>query len=137
METAMTLAQPAASPALALNHLNLVVDNLDAATEFMQRCLDFQLLERKGQALAVLGDGAGFVLVLSSRQAFGGAAPPRYPEGFHLGFVLRSPAEVDQMHARLDAGGVRLEHPPRTARGAYAFYFHALDGLLFEVSCPL
>jgi catechol 2,3-dioxygenase-like lactoylglutathione lyase family enzyme len=137
MEIMMSFAQPAASPALALNHLNLVVDNLEAATEFMQRCLDFQVLERKGQALAVLGDGAGFVLVLSSRQAFGGAEPPRYPEGFHLGFVLRSAAEVDQMHARLGAAGVSLGQPPRPARGAYAFYFHALDGLLFEVSCPL
>ena len=63
--------------------------------------------------------------------------PPQYPEGFHIGFIVETPAQVDDCYQRLAAAKVRLTHEPRKARGSYVFYFTALNSILFEVSCPL
>ncbi len=122
---------------MRLNHLNLPVDDLTAAIDIFRRCFDFRLLEQKGAAVAVLSDGHGFVLVLSSAPAFGAVTPTRYPEGFHVGFVLDGPDQVDLLRTRLAASGIAVGPEPRRVHGAYAFYFTALEGLLFEVSCSL
>lgn len=121
---------------MQLNHLNLCVDNLTEARDFFRRCFDFQFLEQKGDAIAIMTDGHGFTLVLSNPQAFGGATPI-YPEGFHVGFIVDTPDQVDQMHRRLASAGVHSDHEPRKIRESYTFYFTALSTILFEVSCPL
>jgi len=120
---------------MRLNHLNLCVDNLADAREFFERLFDFQFVEQKGDALTVMTDGQGFTLVPShfSRTQ----APISYPNGFHVGFIVETPRHVDDMYKRLAAADVRLDHEPRKARGSYAFYFTALNSILFEVSCPL
>lgn len=121
---------------MQLNHLNLCVRNLAEARAFFQDHLDFQFLEQKGEAVAVLSDGYGFTLVLSNQQAFGHPEQP-YPEGFHVGFIQESSAQVDQMYQRLAATSVQIGHEPRKMRGSYGFYFTALNDVLFEISCPL
>ena len=121
---------------MQLNHLNLCVDNLTEACTLFQHCFDFQLIEQKGDAIAVTTDGDGFTLVLSNPKAFGGTAPI-YPEGFHVGFIVENPDQVDQIHGRLAAADIHLDHEPRKIRESYTFYFTALGAILFEVSCPL
>jgi hypothetical protein len=44
---------------------------------------------------------------------------------------------VDRTHERLMAAGVDTGRGPRGMRGSYGFYFEALGGILFEVSCPV
>jgi len=122
------------SKTMRLNHLNLCVDNLADAREFFERLFDFQFVEQKGDALAVMTDRQGFTLVLSR---LANATPISYPKGFHVGFIVETPGHVDDMYKRLAAADVRLDHEPRKARGSYAFYFTALNSILFEVSCPL
>lgn len=122
---------------MRLNHVNLCVDDLDEAQELFRRFFDFRPVDRKGEAVAIMTDGYGFTLVLSNQRAFGGEAPIRYPEGFHVGFILESPDQVDRTHGRLAAAGAEAGRGPRKMRDSYGFYFTALDGVLFEVSCPL
>lgn len=120
---------------MQLNHLNLCVNDLTEARTFFQNHFDFQCLEQRKDAVAVMSDGHGFTLVLSNPRTFGNELPP-YPEGFHVGFLVQTGEQVDQTYHRLAAAGVQLPHQPRNIRGSYGFYFTALNDLLFEVSCP-
>ena len=122
---------------MRLNHVNLPVEVLDEAQDFFARFFGFGLIERKGDAVAVTEDGHGFTLVLSGARAFGIEVPIRYPKGFHVGFVLETQELVDQTHERLAAAGADIGRGPRRMRDSYAFYFEALNGILFEVSCPV
>jgi catechol-2,3-dioxygenase len=121
---------------MQLNHLNLCVDDLSEARTFFQNCFDFQCLEQKKDAVVVMNDGHGFTLVLSNPRAFGNEMLP-YPEGFHVGFLLETSDQVDQVYHRLAAAKVPLTQEPRKMRGSYGFYFTALNGILFEISCSL
>jgi catechol 2,3-dioxygenase-like lactoylglutathione lyase family enzyme len=122
-----------------VNHLDLHVGDLDEAVALFTGPLGMALVARKADAIAVLDDGAGFTLAVSNHAKFGGApgAPPEYPDGFHLGFLVETAGEVDARHAQLSAvDGVDAGRPPRAMRQTYGFYFTALGGLLFEVACP-
>jgi catechol 2,3-dioxygenase-like lactoylglutathione lyase family enzyme len=118
---------------LSLNHLNLVVRDLAAAQAFFERHFGFALRDRRGDAIVVLDDGHGFTLVLSSPPQSRGESPV-YPDGFHVGFLVRSAADVDAAHRRLTDGGLDVPKAPRKMRGTYGFYFRELDGILFEVA---
>ena len=121
---------------MRLNHVNLVVEDLNGAQDFFRRFFGFVLLDRKGDAVAIMDDGDGFTLVLSNALAFGGEVPVLYPEGFHVGFILETREAVDRVHERLGAAGVDAGRGPRPMRESYGFYFEALGGILFEISCP-
>jgi len=107
---------------MQLNHLNLCVGDLAEARDFFERLLEFQFVEQKGDALAVLTDRAGVTLVLSDVRAFGGETPVRYPKGFHVGFLVPTPEEVDRAYQRLTAASLPIERTPRNLRGGYSFY---------------
>ena len=120
-----------------LNHLNLVVPDLDAAQELFTGVFGFDVVLRRGDALAALTGERGFTLVLSDSRRFGGDGAPRYPEGFHIGFLQETRAAVDALYARLATAPVEVGHAPRTMHGSYGFYCTALGGLLIEISTPI
>ena len=64
-------------------------------------------------------DESGFILTLSN---FDNVAEVEYPGAFHVGFMQESKERVDELHARLKAGGFDPE-PPREFHGAWTFYF--------------
>ena len=121
---------------MQLNHLNLCVRDLTEACTFFQNCFDFQFLEQRKDAVAVMSDGHGFTLVLSNPRAFKRELTP-YPEDFHVGFLQATTDQVDKMYHRLLEAGIPLTQEPRNMRGSYGFYFTALNDILFEISCPL
>jgi len=127
---------------MRFNHLNLCVDDLNEARDFFETYLDLQFVEQKGAAIVVMSDGHGFTLVLSHLRISGGE-PQQYPDGFHVGFIVETPQQVDQAYQayqayqRLISAPVELAHEPRNIRNTYTFYFTALNGVLFEVSSPL
>ncbi|EEM16468.1 MULTISPECIES: VOC family protein [Bacillus] len=121
---------------MRLNHLNLCVDDLSEARHFFETFFDFQFLKQKGKALVIMSDENGFILVLSDPKAFKGQKTIRYPEAFHIGFLVETSSEVDQAYNRLVAGGIEIDKEPYTMRGSsYGFYFTVFNGLLIEVSC--
>ncbi|RKN83742.1 VOC family protein [Paenibacillus ginsengarvi] len=118
---------------MKLNHLNLCVLDLSEAIVFFQSLLGFRLIEQKGAVIAVMDDGHGFTLVLSSMQA-NPNENYRYPKDFHLGFYVDTVTEVNEFHKKLIASGIASD-PPKMMRGGYTLYFTALGGILFEVTC--
>jgi catechol 2,3-dioxygenase-like lactoylglutathione lyase family enzyme len=120
---------------MKLQHLNLCVNDLTESKNFFENLFGFKTLDIKGEAIAVMDDGHGFILVLSNAQAFGGAAPV-YPKDFHIGFFVDRPDEVDHMYERLQVtAGIVLDSEPKNMRGSYSLYFRALDNILFEITC--
>jgi len=118
---------------MKLNHLNLIVNDLDEAQRLFIELFDFTFERSVGGALAVLNDRDGFALVLADAARFGDKSPT-YPSGFHVGFIVERDEDVDVMHARTVATGLNPAHQPRRQHGSYGFYFIALDGILFEVA---
>jgi len=95
---------------VSLNHLNLVVADLDAAAGFFADHFGFAVRTRYA-ALAVLDGAGGFVLVLSTTPE-----ALTYPPGFHVGFLVDDAATVDAEYAPPHRRGRR--RPEAAARDA-------------------
>ncbi len=115
---------------MKLNHLDLQVQDVAATSAFFERYFGLQTRSNPGSpALVILTDSAGFVLVLQrSRQ------PQRYPEGFHLGFLLDDTESVRALHARAVADGTPVSDVIVNGRGTI-IYLTAPEGYYVEVSC--
>jgi len=115
-----------------LNHLDLCVPDVAATAAFFVRHFGFRQLAMRGQGrLAVLEDQAGFVLVLSNLEQ---ATEFRYPDQFHIGFVLDDEAAVTAAHDDCRAGGVVIVHPLNRNRRGLMFYCACPGGVMIEVS---
>ena len=115
---------------MRLNHLNLTVPEGSKTREFFETYFEFRCVAARGRdAIAVLVDESGFILTLNN---FEKASEVTYPGAFHVGFNQESRERVDEIHARLMAGGFDPE-PPREFHGAWTFYLRAPGGFLVEV----
>jgi catechol 2,3-dioxygenase-like lactoylglutathione lyase family enzyme len=113
-----------------LNHLDLQVPDVQALASFLVEHFALQRRSNdRSPAIAILGDDAGFSLVIQRR---GEAA---YPPGFHIGFVVDDAACVHDRHAKLAAAGIAVGEIGRDARGT-RFYVTAPGEILIEVSSP-
>ncbi len=108
-----------------LNHLDLPVRDVPAATRYFMRGFGFDVL-REDEQMAILRGEAGFVLVLTH-----GAG--RYPEGFHMGFLQASDDAVHAAHERLTAAGIAAP-APEVKWGCLQFWCQAPGGLVIEIS---
>jgi catechol 2,3-dioxygenase-like lactoylglutathione lyase family enzyme len=115
---------------MKLNHLDLQVRDVPASVAYFERFFGLTMRTKPSPALAVLADGHGFVLVLQR------AAPgeDRYPEGFHLGFLLEDADSVRALHARAKEGGAEVSDIIVNGRGTM-IYVTAAEGYRIEVSC--
>src|SRR4051812_27923629 len=112
---------------MKLNHLNLTVTNVRAASAFLEWY--FGLRNTGGNAgMAFLADDDGFVLTLMKA---GKATPVAYPGNFHIGFFVESTAKVDEINRRLKADGYDVAPPEQ--HHAYTFYVDAPGGFTVEL----
>jgi catechol 2,3-dioxygenase-like lactoylglutathione lyase family enzyme len=112
---------------MKLNHLNLTVNDVRAAVEFLESY--FGLRSRGGNAgMAFLLDDDGFVLTLMKAAK---TTEVRYPDSFHIGFFVDSEAKVDQVNQRLKDDGYDVAPPER--HHAYTFYVEAPGGFTIEL----
>ena len=115
---------------MKLNHIDLLVTDVRCSTAFYQQHFGMTLLSNPSSpAIAVLSDGAGFVLVL--QRAERGAS---YPDGFHVGFLVDSEQTVRELQARARMAGAEVSDVIVNGRGTLS-YFTAPDGYRVEVSC--
>lgn len=115
---------------MKLNHIDLFVTDVQRTAAFFIE--HFGLMHRanpKSPAIAVMGDGAGFVLVL--QRAKEGVS---YPKGFHVGFLVDSVEQVRALQARARAAGAEVSDVVVDGRGTHSYYT-APDGYYVEVSC--
>ena len=122
---------------MKLNHLNLPVENVAETRQFFEQYLGFTTVETKGDnMLSVMQDEDGFSLVIMANN-FNRNGNSKYPDALHIGFLVSSKEEVNELYDKLKAGRVALEHAPSNMRGVYGFYFHAPGNILTEVSCAI
>jgi catechol 2,3-dioxygenase-like lactoylglutathione lyase family enzyme len=115
---------------MKLNHLDLHVGDVLATANFFERYFGLALRSNpQSAALAILTDESGFVLVLQRAKS-----AERYPEGFHLGFLLDDVPSVLALHARAVADGVPVSDVIVNGRGTMV-YLTLADGYHVEVSC--
>ena len=117
---------------MKLNHVNLGVTDVPAATAFLTRYFGLRVADWMPQNEHMgftLDDNDALVSVFKAKDAV-------YPKIFHIGFLQATPPEVDAIHERLLADG--LEPGERnTEHGRYVFYVNAPGGFLVEVSCAV
>jgi catechol-2,3-dioxygenase len=118
-----------------LNHTNLTSYNVPALKEFFCRVFDFQVLDERGDKLAVLRNSTGFLLTLMYDKRM--TPEQGYPGMFHVGFLQPTQQAVDLMHEALSGHDYMAPKPAKLQRGgpvAYGFYCQAPGGVLVEVS---
>lgn len=115
---------------MKLNHLDLHVQDVIATAAFFQRYFGLAIRSNpQSSALVILTDESGFVLVLQRAKS-----AERYPEGFHVGFLLDDVPSVLALHARAVADGVPVSDIIVNGRGTMV-YLTLPDGYHVEVSC--
>jgi len=115
---------------MKLNHLDLQSTDVQALAAFFVDHFDLQRRSNdRSPAIAILGDEAGFTLVIQHDPA------PSYPEYFHVGFIHAGVEPVRAHRDRLLAAGVAAGDLSADNRGT-RFYVRAPGELLVEVSTP-
>lgn len=119
-----------------LNHVNLPVADVAPLRDFFVRYFAFvPIHEPEGSPMAVMRGDGGFILnIMRHRRDDVGA----FPTDFHVGFLFDSPEQVEAMHARLHADGVRtgdVERMTRRGISSVTFYCFAPNDIMVEVSC--
>jgi catechol 2,3-dioxygenase-like lactoylglutathione lyase family enzyme len=115
---------------MQLNHLDLPVHDVAHSSRFFQRYFGLQAQSNPSSpALVIMTDPSGFVLVLQRSEKAG-----RYPDGFHVGFLLDDVESVHAIHARATADGVPVSEVIVNGRGTM-IYLTAPEGYYVEVSC--
>ena len=110
---------------MKLNHLNLTVDDAQAAANFLITYFGMTEMGRNNDNFIFLTDENGIVLsLMKGKDAV-------YPANFHIGFIRSGRSEVDAIHQRLEADGFN-PGPPSEHHG-YTFYVKAPGG--FTVEC--
>ncbi len=114
---------------MRLNHLDLHVTDVLRSVELFETIFGLELQSsRRSPALAILGDGAGFVLVLQRRDAV------VYPDGFHLGFLVDDVDTVLRVFTRARSAGLEVSDVQTNSRGTM-IYCRAPEGYAIEVAC--
>ncbi|KRE34316.1 VOC family protein [Paenibacillus sp. Soil724D2] len=110
---------------MKLNHLNLTVNDVKAASEFLEKYFELQIRNTRGNSFAVLFDDSGLVLTLMKGDQVS------YPNTFHIGFIQESEDRVNEINQRLKDDGFKVEPPQRSH--AWTFYVKAPGGFTVEV----
>ncbi len=113
---------------MKLNHINLTVTDVEAAARFLETYMGMRY-QGGNRGMGFLYDDDDLVLTLMK----GRAAEVKYPPNFHIGFILATEAEVDEVNRRLKQDGYEVA-PPEHLHG-YTFYVDAPGGFMVEVQC--
>jgi catechol 2,3-dioxygenase-like lactoylglutathione lyase family enzyme len=116
---------------MRLNHLDLQVPDVPATAAFFERYFDFRIASnRTSSAIIILTGEEGFTLVLQRRRS----DQERYPEGFHIGFIVDRDERVHAKRAELAGDGISCSEIIQNKRGLM-FYVHGPGDVLIEVNC--
>jgi hypothetical protein len=112
-----------------LNHLDLQVPDVLAASYFFTHYFDFvQTSNLQSMAIAILTNEEGFVLVIQKNYE------ARYPENFHLGFMVSAEDTVRRLHSRIKAARSDTTGDVFVNGRGVMFYCKAPGDILVECS---
>lgn len=117
-----------------LNHINLVVKDVETAVVLFSRDLGFTLIVNRDNKMAVLENDNNFALVIWGQVLNKKENIPSYPENFHIGFYQKDKENVLALFDKL-SGNQRLtfESEPKNIRNTFGFYFY-FENLMIEIS---
>jgi len=119
---------------MGLNHINLVVKEVDQAVSLFANHLGFNLITNRNRKMAVLESSYQFVLVIWGQELNRKDKIPEYPENFHIGFYQEDENAVWEIYQKLkDVEGLKLESEPKKIRNTFGFYFW-FEQLMIEIS---
>jgi catechol 2,3-dioxygenase-like lactoylglutathione lyase family enzyme len=108
----------------ALNHLNLVVSDIDRAAGFYEQLFGMQRKWREGD-FVFLSCGESDLALTKGK--------PLIHRRFHFGFRVESRAEVDGWLARVTEQGAPITHGPEDYGDYYTFSCRDPDGYSIEI----
>ncbi len=122
---------PVTTGVLGIRHVALNVRNVQRSIEFYSQVLGMKVEWMPDEQNAYLTSGQDN---LALHQLPESSEPNPVQRVDHIGFVVRTPEQVDEWAARLRANSIPLAAEPKTHRdGARSFYFHDPDGLLIQL----
>ena len=114
---------------MKLNHINLVVTNVEAAVNLFEKYFDFKCTETKGNnVVAILKGADNFTLVIMTSKD----GDLKFPAAFHIGFMQTTTQEVVDIYQKLKSAGIDAGQEPRKIRDSFGFYF-LFDNIMIEV----
>ncbi|WP_294279254.1 VOC family protein [uncultured Chryseobacterium sp.] len=117
-----------------LNHINLVVKEVDQAVHLFTHGLGFSLIVNRSSKMAVLENDHNFALVIWGQVLNKKEEVPEYPENFHIGFYQPDEEAVWELYMKLkEEESLKLEAEPRKIRNTFGFYFY-FEQLMIEIS---
>ena len=117
-----------------LNHINLVVKEVDQAVHLFTHCLGFSLIVNRNSKMAVLENDHNFALVIWGQVLNKKEEVPEYPENFHIGFYQEDEDAVREIYQKLKGHeGLQMESEPKKIRNTFGFYF-CFEKLMIEIS---
>ncbi|WP_294204899.1 VOC family protein [uncultured Chryseobacterium sp.] len=117
-----------------LNHINLVVKEVDQAVHLFTHGLGFSLIVNRSSKMAVLENDHNFALVIWGQVLNKKEEVPEYPENFHIGFYQPDEEAVWELYNKLkEEESLKLEAGPRKIRNTFGFYFY-FEQLMIEIS---
>src|SRR5438105_15915065 len=115
---------------LGLRHVALNVRDVRKSLEFYSNVLGMRLEWMPDEENAYLTSGQDN---LALHQLPKGTEPGPVQMVHHIGFIVRSPDDVDTSADRVRKQGIPLAQEPKTHRdGARSFYLTDQDGLLLQ-----
>ena len=124
-EVAASASRRPAPPA-GLRHVALHARDLAAVERFYVELLGMRVEWRPDPDNVYLTSGADNLALHRAPADF---APSKSQHLDHIGFIIRTPEQVDEWHDFLRLHGVPIKAPPRTHRdGARSFYCADPDG---------
>lgn len=117
-----------------LNHINLVVKEVDQAVHLFTHGLGFSLIVNRSSKMAILENDHNFALVIWGQVLNKKEEVPEYPENFHIGFYQPDKEAVWELYNKLkEEESLKLEAGPRKIRNTFGFYFY-FEQLMIEIS---
>lgn len=114
-----------------LRHLALNVKNLEDCVRFYRKVLNMELEWQPDEDNYYLTSGNDNLALHRAPEDF---IPEKHQRLDHLGFILKTPGDVDAWHEHFIKNNVNIKAKPRTHRdGARSFYAADPDGNIVQM----
>lgn len=119
---------------MELNHINLVVKDVDKAIELFGKHLGFELITNRNSKMAVMQNNRSFALVIWGQVMNNEESIPDYPANFHIGFYQKDESAVCSIYDKIkDEKFLKIDSEPKKMRNTFGFYFY-FENLMIEIS---
>ena len=117
-----------------INHINLVVKDVDKAVNLLTDIFKFNLIVNRNNKMAVLKDNNNFVVVIWGQELNKEKVVPQYPKNFHIGFYKDDEISVQNIFELLKNNeALKIDGAPKRIRNTFGFYCY-FENLMIEIS---